>query len=134
MFEMLALITLLLYGLLSAKVDEWITISVLGFRSETPRLFLESPKSYDIARSVLFIITLVSSFGMTSVPWYVGLATLVIVWLLAGSVGRKKAYSNYRNILREMIPLADTPEQRKQYEDGAVLSDRELMEIVRQRM
>lgn len=127
--EIAFVVLIVLYALAAAKVDEWITISALGFKMETPLLFLQKPKLYDIARSLLFLGALVTSFGMTAIHWYTGLGILAIVWLAAGWVGRKKAFNNYRHILHEMIASADTPEEKSQYGVASKKTDQELMDM-----
>jgi hypothetical protein len=46
---------IVLYAVVAAKVDQWITIAALGFRLETPQGFLEHPRAYDLIRSALFL-------------------------------------------------------------------------------
>ena len=130
MFEGALVVLTVLYTLVSVKVDEWITISALGFKSETPVMFLQNPRFYDVVRSALFLGAIAASFGMVVVPWYVGLIALAVVWLAAGSIGRKKAFSNYRQILQEMIASAETPDERASYEASSQKTDQELMDMV----
>ena len=134
MFEGALVVLAVLYGLVSVKVDEWITISALGFKSETPMMFLQKPRFYDVARSALFLCAVASSFGMVAIPWYVGLIVLAVVWLTAGSVGRKKAFAKYRQILREMITSSETPDERAEYEAASQKTDQELMDMVQAAM
>ena len=51
----------LTYFWFGAKVDEWITIAALGFKFETPSLFLQRPRNYDVFRVVLFLAACVGS-------------------------------------------------------------------------
>lgn len=134
MFEAILIVLVLLYAIVSAKVDEWITISALGFKSETPMMFLQNPRIYDVVRSVLFLGATASSFGMKDLPWYVGLIALAVIWLVAGSIGRKKAFAKYRQVLREMIDFAETPEEKEEYEAASRKTDEELMNMVQTSM
>ena len=134
MLEGAFVVLVVLYALVSIKVDEWITISALGFKSETPMMFLQKPRFYDVVRSALFLCAVASSFGMVAVPWYVGLIVLAVAWLAAGSVGRKKAFAKYRQILREMMASADTPDERTEYEAASQKTDQELMDMVQTSM
>jgi len=130
MFEVFFFILVVLYTLVSVKVDEWITISALGFKSETPMQFLQKPRLYDIVRSALFLAAIATSFGMMAVPWYIGFVILVVMWLAAGSIGRKKAFNKYRKILQEMMVYAESHEEQAEYEKASKKTDQELMEMV----
>lgn len=135
MFEIVFFVLLLLYSVVSAKVDEWITVSALGFKMETPRFFLERPRLYGIVRSILFLGAAATIFAMTIIPWFIGLGLLGAVWLGAGWIGRKKAFSTYRKILRTMMEFEDnTPEQRAEYEAQSKKTDQELMDLVQSYM
>jgi hypothetical protein len=130
MFEGTFFILAVLYTLVSVKVDEWITISSLGFKSETPMKFLQKPRFYDVVRSALFLAAIATSFGMVDIPWYIGLVILAVLWFAAGSIGRKKAFNKYRQILREMMACAETPEEQAEYEKASNKTNQELMEMV----
>jgi len=130
MFEGIFIIFTMLYTLVSVKVDEWITISALGFKSATPMMFMQNPKIYDFVRSILFFGALAVSFMTPDMPWITGVIILVIVWLAAGSIGRKKAFSVYRRILREMMATADTDSERVKYKEYSQKTDQELADMV----
>lgn len=134
MFEIVLIVLVVLYALVSAKVDEWITISALGFKTETPLMFLQKPRLYDVVRSVLFLGAIAASFGMSTIPWYIGLGILALVWLGAGWVGRRKAFNNYRKVLREMVEHAETPKEKAEYEAASRKTDQELMDMVQMSM
>jgi hypothetical protein len=116
--------------LVSVKIDGWITISALGFKSETPMMFIQNPKIYDFVRSILFLGALAVSFITPDMPWITGVITLVVVWLAAGSIGRKKAFSVYRRILREMMAAVDTDSDRVEYKEASQKTDQELADTV----
>ena len=134
MFEALLIILALLYAVVSIKVDEWITISALGFKTETPMMFLQNPKLYEVVRSVLFLGAVVSCFGMKALSWYVGLIALAVIWLTAGSIGRKKAFARYRQVLKEMVEFAETPEEKEKYDTASRKTNEELMDMVQTSM
>ena len=90
MFEAIFIILTALYALVSVKVDGWITILALGFKSETPMMFIQNRKIYDFVRSILFLGALAISFLTPNMPWITGVIILAVVWLAAGSIGRKK--------------------------------------------
>lgn len=131
MAEFIFLVLTILFSVVSAKVDEWITISALGFKSETPPMFLRWEGVYIVGRLILWLLAAAVSFAMTFIPWYTGLVILVIAWLGAGRVGKKKGFNAYRRILREMMESADTPEQKAEYETESKKSDQDLVRIVK---
>ena len=130
MYEFAFLVITVGYGRISVLVDSWLTISALGFKSETPLMFLQNPRFFGFMRSVLFVGAIALSFGFTNIPWYFGLIVLVVIWLIAGSLGRKKAYSLYRRILKEMMETAETDEERAEYEAASVKTNEELADMV----
>ena len=130
MIEGIFIVFTILYALVSVKIDGWITISALGFKSETPMMFIENPMIYDVVRSILFLRALAISFMTPDMPWVIAVIILVIVWLAAGSIGRKKAFSVYRRILRDMTSAADTDSDRAGYKEYSQKTDQELAEMV----
>jgi hypothetical protein len=130
MYEIAFLIISVLYARIAVQVDTWITISALGFKSETPLMFLQNPRFFDFVKSILFLGAIALSFGFTEIQWYFGLIILVVIWLIAGSIGRKRAYSLYRQILKEMMETAETAEQRAEYEAASKKTNEELADMV----
>ena len=57
----LASAALLLY-LLSTKLDNWTTISALGFKAEIPLAFMKNPGAYRFLNTALGIAVTVSPF------------------------------------------------------------------------
>ena len=132
MFDVIFFLLVLLYIVVSIKVEEWITISAIGFKIETPEMFLKHPRAYDVVRSALFIGAIAAFFAMYT--RYVGGITLAVAWLGAGWIGRKKAFNNYRRILREMMDTAENDQERAEYEAASKKTDEELMNIVQMSM
>jgi len=60
MTEFLFVILTVVYAVVAIKVDQWSTISYLGFKTETPQLFLSNPSLYHRTRILLFSATVVS--------------------------------------------------------------------------
>jgi hypothetical protein len=130
MYEFAFLVITVGYGRISVLIDTWVTISALGFKSETPLIFLQNPRFFGFMRSVLFLGAIALSFGFTEVQWYFGLIVLFVIWLIAGSIGRKKAYSLYRHILKEMMDTAESAEERAEYKAASVKTNEELADMV----
>ena len=132
MYDVIFFAMVSLYIVVSAKVDEWITISALGFKIETPEMFLRYPRAYGVVRSALFLCAIAMFFAMST--RYVGGVTLVLAWLGAGWIGRRKALRNYRRILGEMMDSAENDEERVEYETALKKTDQELMNMVQMSM
>ena len=131
MYDVIFFVLISLYIIVSIKVDEWITISALGFKMETPEMFLMNPRVYDIVRSALFLCAVAAFFAMSIK--HVGVI-LVLAWLGAGWIGRKKAFKNYRRILGEMMDSAENDTERAEYEAASKKTDNELMDMVQMSM
>jgi hypothetical protein len=132
MFDVIFFLLVLIYIVVSIKADEWITISALGFKIETPEMFLKHPRAYDVLRSALFLCAIATFFAMST--RYVGGVTLVLSWLGSGWIGRRKAFNNYRRILREMMNTAEDAQEKDEYEAESKKTDQELMDRVKMSM
>src|SRR2546428_778590 len=95
------------YVWFGAKVDEWITISTLGFGLEVPQGFLDRPRRYDFIRVVLLALAAACLLGTTRVPWFVGLGVLAVAWFSTTWLGQRRAFATYRRICREGIEDAE---------------------------
>lgn len=127
-FECIFVIFLMIYTIIAIKVKQWITISSLGFPTETPEYFLRYPMVYILVRSIFFLFALCSMFLTHAFPWYFGLIVLLIVLICAGWLGRKRAFKNYRRTLIEMIEHAESEEEKSEYEKAMNKNDKELMD------
>lgn len=116
----------LTYLWFGAKVDGWITIAALGFKMETPQLFLEHPKNYDVIRTVLFIAACVSLYWAKSIPWYVGAIVLGAVWFGTTWLGQRNSFAHYRGICREFVQDHPTSEDKAYWEAQAQKSNADL--------
>jgi hypothetical protein len=92
-----------LYAVVAVKVDQWYTISSLGFKSETPELFLSHPKFYHWTRIFLFAATVAVWFFTRPIQWYVGVVGLSGIWLCAFWIGRNLGFADFRRVHREII-------------------------------
>lgn len=142
------LVLVAIYALVAIKVDQWSTISRLGFKSYTPFFFLRNPRAYHVTRIVLFVAAVMTLLFTTAIRWYVGGIVLAVAWLGAFWIGRKLAFNTYRQIHREMIAyeealkVADPSEyaqiiagenpieRRAELEQAASRTDRELLELI----
>lgn len=130
LYEVLFVVFAILYFTLSIKIDFWITISILGFQSETPVLFIQKPIYYEICRSALFLSAVATLFIISEFPWYVGAGFLAFLWLSSGRRGRNKAFNAYRNIMKEMLEYAETEEEKSQYLKAMHKINQELMDEI----
>ena len=116
----------LTYFWFGAKVDEWITIAALGFKMETPQLFLERPRNYDVIRTALFIAACVSLYWAKSISWYVGAIVLGAAWFGTTWLGQRNAFTLYRGICREFVQDNPTSEDKAYWETQAEKSNADL--------
>src|SRR5215467_2534263 len=84
-----------------SKVDQWVTISMLGFKLEVPQGFLEHPRTYDAIRFVLLAAAAACLFVTSFVPWYVGVAILAGAWFATTWIGQRRAFTVYRAVWQE---------------------------------
>lgn len=149
MAEAFFLVLVILYALVTIKVDQWFTISRLGFKTETPVRFFMYPSGFQSLRIVLFIFTVMPIIDLKVIPWYVGVLILAVVSLAAILIGHKLAFNDYRRIHRELIAheenlkVSDPSEyarflgdedptaHRVELEQGARRTARELMKLVK---
>ena len=120
----------MVYFWFGAKVDEWVTIAALGFKSETPQLFLESPRIYDVICIGLFIAACASLLGTTSIPWYVGAIILGSAWFGTTWLGQRRAFATYRRLCQEGVEDGETPEDKAWRETEAQRSNEELRDRI----
>ncbi len=130
MFEIIFAILTVIYIIIAIKVDQWITISALGFKSETPAAFLRSPGIYNVVRSVFFIAAASSTFLIKTFPGYIGLLVLLVIWLVARLLGRRLAFNQYRYIMSEMENCTETKKEKSELIKEVRKSDQELQEEV----
>ena len=129
MIDILFIIFVLVYFWFSIKVENWITIYHLGFRTETPQLFLKNQKIYDAIRVILFITCLILAFYAPIIPWFVCLSVIAIIWVLSGKIGRNKAFNKYREILKDLAEHEEDEQQKSEYiieskKENDILQDR----------
>lgn len=92
-----------LYAVVAIKVDQWYTISSLGFKLETPELFLSHPKFYHRTRMLLFAAAVAVLFFTHTIQWYLGVVGLAGIWLGAFWIGRNLGFADFRRVHREII-------------------------------
>lgn len=102
MFAVLAL----LYFTIATKVDEWETITQLGFRTFTPENYLRNPQYYHYTSWAIFWFAAISCFWISIVPWTWGILVLLILFFVSGFIGHNKGINIYRQILVELLEAA----------------------------
>jgi hypothetical protein len=127
-YDLIYLIFIALYFAVSIKVDYWLTISILGFASETPEYFIRNSRAYDYFRGALFVLAVFFAILSDLMPWYVDIMFLFIAWLGAGNIGRKLSFKRYRTVLTEMLPFSETEQEKNDYLSKIQKTDMELLE------
>ena len=130
MFDLLFVALLVLYLWFGAKVDEWTTISILGFKLETPQGFLEHSRAYSRIRSALFLLAIASVYGLQYFSWYIGVAGLFGAWFATTWLGQRMAFNTYRRRWREGLKDADSESDRAFAEAESQKTNAELREHV----
>lgn len=126
--DLIFLAVLSLYLVVGIKVDEWITISLLGFKSHTPPLFLTNPRLYDWVRGGLFAAAAACLFRVTF-AWYLGVGALYAAWMLTTWGGQHLAFKTFRTIMREVLDRADTDSDRQSALEYLNKTDAELRDM-----
>jgi len=85
------------------KISKWITISRLGFSSETPEAFLRHPAIYRLVSIFLFFVAFIPLLFTNNIIIFFGLIILLSISLIIAILGRKSGIKLYRNILQEML-------------------------------
>jgi len=115
LIDILFIVFVLIYFWFSIKVDNWITIYNLGFKTETPLLFLRNQKIYDAIRVILFLTCLILTFYTIVIPWLICISVIAIIWILSGKIGRNKAFNKYREILKDLAEHEEDEQQKSEY-------------------
>lgn len=132
MIDMFFIIIVLIYFWLSIKVENWITIYHLGFKTETPLLFLNNQRIYDVVRVLLFLTSLILAYYAIYLSVFICLLILFVVWVLSGKIGRNKAFKKYREILLDLAEHEEDEKQKIEYIEEAKKSNNILQDKVTQ--
>lgn len=92
----------LLWIIVSQRVKYWAVISALGFKMETPLLFLRKDYIYFAVSHILFIATTILSFFQTILPTWIGIIIILIIGQIIKVHAQCLGCSKYRSILHEM--------------------------------
>jgi hypothetical protein len=119
------LLLLAIFSLVAIKVEEWATISALGFDLEVPLLYLTHRVLYAIARWVLFVIAALCSV-VAVIPWYVGIVATCMVAMAANVIAHRLAFNTFRRIHRFLAETESDPSERAGMDAGARITNAEL--------
>lgn len=120
-----------LYFLVATKVDEWITISVLGFETETPQRFLEKPYLYKGVSTTLFFVLIVLLFFIDFKV--IGGALIILFWFFSGYIGHHRAYYVYRKVIKEMIEYTEDENKKNELREALSKDDSALLDKILER-
>lgn len=131
--EIVYFITLSLYLIIGVKVDQYVTIYTMGYKTEVPLAFLQYPNIYKLVSGLLFFCNLIILIFIDN--WVLGLLILAVVWFIVGKIGHKNAFKNHREALRDLLENEKSEEMRSQLKTELEKNDsqfnEELMERVR---
>ncbi len=128
MINVFFLIFLSLYLVVGIKIDQWTTISLLGFKFQTPQLFMINPRIYNVVRWLIFVATVACIFGITF-AWYFGAGALLIAWFATTWIGQRLAFNRFRAVCLEVAEHAETEENRTDALESARKSNAELRDM-----
>ena len=129
-FDIIFFLLVSLYSFIATKIIVWRTLSILGFESESPVMYLQNPLRYEAFRSALFLLAIASYFFTASVPGYIALPLLAASWYMSVRIGKRWAFSRYRSIIKEMIVFAEDDDERQRYREEIKKSNKELIDQV----
>lgn len=117
---------LALYAFVAMKVEEWTTISLLGFKLKTPLLYLDHPGAYVLTRWTLFTVVAIASFNTQDLPWYAGIGALFLVAFSVDFIAHRRAFNSFRRVYRYLAEAESDPNELADIEAGARITNSEL--------
>ena len=135
MINGLFIVIALIWIVVSQQVTYWAVITALGFRIETPVLFMEKDYLYFLVSLALFLGTVVLAFFQTLVAPWIQIVIILIARMVAKKCAQKRGCARYRQILKEM-----GQQHLSKGEDVSVLdedfyrSDGQLLQQARERV
>ena len=129
MIDLIFLVFLSLYLFVGINIDQWITISLLGFKLQTPEFFMTNPRTYDVVRGLILAATAACLFGVTF-AWYFGAGALLVAWFTTTWIGQRLAFNTYRTVWLELAEHAETEDDRTSALEYARKSNTELRDMV----
>jgi len=118
MAESIFVVFAVLYFLVATKVEEWYTISLLGFRICTPEYYLLKPHLYHYTSWGLFWFAALSCIWFSIFPCSWGVLALLVLFVLSGIRGQGAAFKTYRLLLGEMLETAEDEGTRSGIAEG----------------
>ena len=131
MYDLLFLVLVLIYFLFSLKLEEWLTISRLGFLSETPEGFIKNPRAYFYIAYSILIVAVIVSIRTTVFPWYVSLGIIIFCFFASGIKGRIKAIKLYKEIISDLLKTEKDPETIKYIKEELNKSNLQIINRVK---
>jgi len=131
----LFVIIVLIWIVVSQQVTYWAVITALGFRIETPLLFMEKDYVYFLVSWVLFLATVgLVLFQTLLAPW-IQFIVVLITKAIVKNFGQKRACARYRQIIKEMRQEQILKgEDVSHLDDHLIKSDAQLLRDARERV
>jgi len=134
MIDILFMILISAYLWFSIKIENWMTITYLGFPEETPLLYLKHSRIYTFIRALIFVLSIILSFFMTFIPWILCFLIVALFWVLSGKIGRDKAFNTYREIFTEAAITEENSDKKNDFIKESKKSNHEIQDIATRRM
>ena len=130
MSDIVFLALLALYIWYSAKVDEWVTISSLGFSLEAPQGFLENPSRYNHIGLIILAACIASLLAVDRIPWYAGLLLVAVAWFATTAIGQRRAFDTYRRRCNEALQEETSAEKKEFFEAESKKSNTDIRDLL----
>lgn len=137
MSDFIFLLLFFLFLLVQVKLEQWSTISTLGFKSHTPEGFLRHPEIYVRVYFVILFAFFVSSLITVAIPVYISLPIVLFAWLSAFAYGKKKGFDDFRAIHHNMLLYGNryreipyTKEELSEIDAASNMSNKELLAML----
>lgn len=131
----------LLYVVIGIKVKQWETITILGFRTETPEVYLRNPRAYNLTRSFCFLVAVIAAiFSSYRYSATIGFPVLGVLWFFVNNRGIDSGIKEYRRAMKETCeyyqanPTEDGGDFYEYAKQSFELTDNQIYEIYKENL
>lgn len=128
-----------LYVVISMKVKQWETITILGFKTETPEGYLRNPGAYNLTRLFCFLIAVIGAiFSSYKYSATIGFPVLGILWFFVNNRGIDRGIKEYRRVMKETVNSEYLREEGGDFYEHAKksleLTDKQIYEMYKENL
>jgi sortase (surface protein transpeptidase) len=90
---------------------------------------------YHLISTILFVAAILFFiFYIDEIGLFVGVISLLVVFIGSAKIGHKLAYKEYRKIIKELMNDSSDPKEKEEFEEQLKKTDSELLERVTDRL